>query len=69
MLSEFRSAFSEERSGDGQIEALAKLIERSLAVPDDVENAWMTCFFERRYRAGPLWSQLSPETRKYVKTH
>ena len=69
ILSEFRSAFAEDQADKIQIEALAGLVELSLSVPDRLENAWMTCFFEHRSRNGPLWSQLSPETRSYIKTH
>jgi len=69
ILSAFRSAFSEDRADPGQIEALAKLVHLSLSVPDAVENAWMTCFFERRPKAGPLWSQLSPDVKRYIETH
>ena len=69
ILSEFRSTFREEQASAEQIEALAKLAELSFSLPDTLENAWMTCFFEHRQRRGPLWSALSTEAKTYVKTH
>ena len=69
ILGAFRSAFPEEQASTEQIETLAKLIELSLGEPDELENAWMTCFFERRQRSGPLWSRLSPSAKRYVKAH
>lgn len=69
ILSEFRSASLEDHADETQIEALARLVELSLNVRDDVENAWMTCFFEHGSRSGPLWSHLSPETKRHIKTH
>jgi len=57
----------EQDATDRQIVGLARLVEACLTTRDDLENAWMTCFFERRARSGPLWSQLSPDTKKYIK--
>ena len=69
ILSEFRSAFREEQASAEQIEALAKLAELSISLPDTLENAWMTCFFEHRQMRGALWSALSTEAKTYLKTH
>ncbi|MES2058456.1 MAG: hypothetical protein V4564_21140 [Pseudomonadota bacterium] len=68
VLRDFRSAFKEETAHPSQMGVLAELIRISLSAPDTIENAWMTVFLERWPRSGPLWSSLSPETKRHIKS-
>jgi hypothetical protein len=67
ILRDFRPVLREQDATDRQIAGLAGLVDASLTMRDDLENAWMTCFFERRARGGPLWSRLSPDTKKHIR--
>lgn len=69
VLRDFRLALIEDEADESQIAGLASLIDISLSKRDDVENAWMTCFLEHHVRHGPLWAQLSPETKKYIRAN
>lgn len=69
VLMNFRSAFDEDRSDISQLATLAELIQISLGERDNLENAWMTVFMERRPQSGLLWSHLSSEAKRYIKAN
>jgi hypothetical protein len=68
ILQNFHWSLSGDATDDFQIKQLARLIEISLSVKDDLENAWMTCFIEAGI-SKQLWSHLSREAKVHIKTN
>jgi len=68
VVSDFSGSLRWDLIDEIQLAGLARLIELSLIVQDDIENAWMTCFIEAGLSKG-LRQHLSAQAKLYIKTH